>query len=221
MTIADLPVPGATIQFELSGQGPPLLLIPGGAGDAGVFGPMAADLAAHYTVVGMYSRLASPGSAAGGEQSPATHADDAVRLLDGLFDDPVRVFASSSGAITALRLAADRPDRIRLAVLHEPPLVNLLPDAEYARQQLAKVRTVVRATGTAEAMSILAEVMTDRGPAEAPPRVRRFGDWPTDAADSEAEPPTAGMTEVFARLGRLQAAFLEHILVPFATDTPD
>jgi pimeloyl-ACP methyl ester carboxylesterase len=44
MRSATLPVPGATLYYEVRGTGPLLLSIPGGGGDAGVFDEMAAIL---------------------------------------------------------------------------------------------------------------------------------------------------------------------------------
>ncbi|GAB2580216.1 hypothetical protein GCM10027168_11330 [Streptomyces capparidis] len=72
---------GATLHYEVRGQGPLLLLISGGAGDAASFDGFADDLAAEYTVAtydprGMSrSTLDDPGA----EQTVAEHADDAFR----------------------------------------------------------------------------------------------------------------------------------------------
>lgn len=98
-----LDTPDATVHYDLQGAGPPLLLIPGGAGDAGVFGPLSARLASRHTVIGMYSRAAS-GADGDHDQDPVAHVRDVVALLDRLADGPVAVFASSSGAVTALEL---------------------------------------------------------------------------------------------------------------------
>ena len=40
------------------------------------------------------------------------------------------VFASSGGAINALALVAAHPDDVRTLVAHEPPIAEVLPDAE-------------------------------------------------------------------------------------------
>ncbi|MGW4593290.1 hypothetical protein ACWEKJ_38735 [Amycolatopsis thermoflava] len=50
---------GTPIDYHERGDGPPLLLLPGGAGHAGVFDGLAAHLADHYRVVAMSSRLVS------------------------------------------------------------------------------------------------------------------------------------------------------------------
>ncbi|MCZ0980458.1 alpha/beta fold hydrolase [Streptomyces diastatochromogenes] len=52
IAVGTVKVPGATLRHETRGSGPVLLLIPGGAGDAGLFEGMAGLLAdAGHTVV--------------------------------------------------------------------------------------------------------------------------------------------------------------------------
>src|SRR5215831_20164287 len=48
---ATLQVPGASLYYEVTGFGPLLLMIAGAPADAGVFAPIAAQLADRYTVV--------------------------------------------------------------------------------------------------------------------------------------------------------------------------
>lgn len=63
-------------------------------------------------------------------QSVAEHADDAYRLLELLSPgEPARVFGASSGGIAALHLLTTRPERVERVVVHEPPVVMVLPDA--------------------------------------------------------------------------------------------
>lgn len=50
-TVNKLPVPGATLHYEVTGTGPILLLIAGGFTDGGVFDSIVGQLAADYTVV--------------------------------------------------------------------------------------------------------------------------------------------------------------------------
>lgn len=50
-TVGTLRVNGATLHYEVRGQGPLLLLIPGGTGGAASLATVAADLADTYTVV--------------------------------------------------------------------------------------------------------------------------------------------------------------------------
>jgi pimeloyl-ACP methyl ester carboxylesterase len=128
------------VDYDRRGDGPPLLLVPGGVGHGGMLDPLAGHLADRFDVVTVSSRVASakqPGAL--GDQRPGDHAEDVLGLIDQLFDAPPTVFGFSSGAVTTLELLARRPDRVRLAVVHEPPLVNLLPDAARHRAALESV----------------------------------------------------------------------------------
>ncbi|WP_035697057.1 alpha/beta fold hydrolase [Glycomyces tenuis] len=214
---------GTAVDYDHRGEGPPLLLLPGGAGHGGVFDRFASHLADRYRVVAMSSRVASAAraDAAPGEQHPAVHAEDALGLIEALFDEPPIVFGSSSGAITALALSARHPERVRLAVVHEPPLVGLLPDAEHHRAALESVRAAARAHGGAEAMKAMAAAMAAPGTDSAAPALRHTGDWLDGYAETRPEPPDPELLELFARIGELQPIFLEHILVPFATAEPE
>jgi len=46
-----------------------------------------------------------------------------------LTDQPATVFGNSSGAIVALEVLTQYPERVQTVVAHEPPVVFLLPDA--------------------------------------------------------------------------------------------
>lgn len=155
-TIGSLRVHGATLHYEVRGQGPLVLLIPGGAGDAAAFDGIADDLAGEYTVAtydprGMSrSTLDDPEA----EQRVAEHAEDAFRLLDLLSpDEPARVFGASSGAIAVLHLLTAHPERIARVVAHEPPVVEVLPDAAEHRALIARVQETFRAQGLMPAMT--------------------------------------------------------------------
>ncbi|AZM51296.1 alpha/beta hydrolase [Streptomyces sp. WAC 01529] len=158
-SLGSLRVTGATLHYEVRGQGPLLLLIPGGTGGAASFDAIADDLAAEYTVAtydprGMSrSTLDDPGA----EQSVAEHAEDASRVLELLSPgEPARVFGSSSGAITAVHLLTACPERVERLVAHEPPLVEVLPDAAEHRALLARVAETFRTQGLMPAMSVFA-----------------------------------------------------------------
>ncbi|MGR4884057.1 alpha/beta fold hydrolase [Streptomyces sp. LARHCF249] len=170
-TIGSLRVNGATLHYEVRGQGPLLLLIPGGAGGAASFDGIADGLAAEYTVAtydprGMsQSTLDDPEA----EQSVAEHADDALRILELLSpDDPARVFGSSSGAIAALHLLTAHPERIERVVAHEPPVVEVLPDAPEHRRLIARVQATFRTEGLMPAMAVFAAGLKKDGEANEP-----------------------------------------------------
>ncbi|MFI5533913.1 alpha/beta fold hydrolase [Kitasatospora sp. NPDC051853] len=206
-TAATLPVPGATLHHERRGSGPVLLLIPGGAGDAGLFEGIADLLAAHCTVVSYDQRglSRSPLDGPPADQSAEVWADDARRLLDLHSPDaPAYVLGTSSGAITALMLAARHPDRVRRVVAHEPPLTALLADPAPATALYAEVRDLHRTAGVGPAMARFAEGLGG-GRAEA-------------SAPTELAP---AIREMATRMHANLPYFLEHVLVPFTSSAPD
>ncbi|WP_328623022.1 alpha/beta fold hydrolase [Streptomyces sp. NBC_00354] len=165
-TIGSLRVNGATLHYEVRGQGPLLLLVPGGTGGVSSFDGIADDLAAAYTVVtydprGMSrSTLDDPEA----EQQVAEHADDALRILELLSPgEPARVFGSSSGAIAALHLLTAHPERVERLVAHEPPVVEVLPDASAHRLLIARVQATLRAEGLMPAMAVFAAGLKKAG----------------------------------------------------------
>ncbi|WP_370413912.1 alpha/beta fold hydrolase [Streptomyces fradiae] len=207
--IGHVKVPGATLRYESRGSGPVLLLIPGGAGDAGLFEGMADQLAdAGHTVVSYDQRGLSRSPLDGplADQRVEEWGADALAVVDAVTpDQPAYVFGSSSGAIVGLALLAARPDRVRRLVAHEPPLVELLADPAPYRDHFAEVRELHRTKGLATAMARFAETPDGRKPerehesAELPPSIR----------------PMA------ARMGANMPVFLEHVLCPFSSSAPD
>ncbi|MEQ4607371.1 alpha/beta hydrolase [Streptomyces sp. KAI-26] len=180
-----LTVDGATLHHEVRGEGPLLVMMPGGSADAGIYDAIAADLADRWTVATFdprgYSRSPLDGPVT--EQLPATHADDIVRLIEVLSPDgaPAALFGSSSSAVVALDVLARHPGRVSRVVAHEPPVVGLLPDPEAGRALFAAVRESFRRDGVAAAMTTMAEGLA---PA-----------WGEDRADPE---PTAFEAEADA-----------------------
>jgi pimeloyl-ACP methyl ester carboxylesterase len=128
-----LQVPGVRLYYELRGQGPLLLLIPGANGDATVFQSVADELSSVFTVV-TYDRRGFTRSSTDVEvpieQRLSTDADDARRLIEYCGDGPAHVFGTSSGAVVALRLVLDHPQAVRTAVVFEPAAMRLFPQGE-------------------------------------------------------------------------------------------
>ncbi|MFJ8567885.1 alpha/beta fold hydrolase [Streptomyces sp. NPDC093514] len=206
-TTGSLHVPGATLHYEVRGRGPLLLLIPGGSGGAASFDGIADDLAAEYTVAtydprGMAaSTLEDPGAA----QSVAEHADDALRILDLLSPQaPARVFGTSSGAIVALHLLAAHPERIDRVVAHEPPVVEVLPDAAAHRKLLARVQETLHSQGLMPAMAVFAAGLRKDGDTAGPPAPVGL---PPQAA-ARAERTMAGLPYF---VGRIVPAFMSYV----------
>jgi len=137
-----LEVPGARLYYETKGSGPLLLFIPGANGEHTIFTPLSHHLAEHYTVLTYDRRGFSQSQLVGPqdyERRLETDADDVRRLVAHLSHDrPATIFGSSSGALVALTVLAKFPWSVRVLVAHEPPAVNLLPDAEKWHEFFAK-----------------------------------------------------------------------------------
>ncbi|WP_169985257.1 alpha/beta fold hydrolase [Microbispora sp. H10836] len=210
-TTGRLRVDGATLHYEVRGTGPLLLLIPGGTGGAAAYDGVADDLAADYTVASYDPRglTRSPLDDPEAEQSVAWHADDAVRLLDLLSPGaPARVAGCSSGAIVALHLLTAHPERVERVVAHEPPVVEVLPDAAEHRALLARVGDTFRREGLMPAAAVFAAGLRrpGAGPADAPAGSRAATELPPQAA-ARAERTMADMSYF---LGRIVPSFMAY-----------
>ncbi len=157
-----LDVPGATLHYEVDGSGPALLLIPGGPADGRAFAGLAPLLPG--TVITYDPRGLGRSTCEPGDITVERQAEDVLALLDEVGSDPADVFAHSGGAITALALVAKHPTRLRTAVLLEPPLVELLPEAGLMREETAEVLDAYRKDGIQGAGAVFAKQSGIEGP---------------------------------------------------------
>lgn len=157
-------LPDTRLYAQRLGSGPPLLLIPGGGGDAGIFDDVLPYLTEHYTVITFDRRgnSRSPSSTGDVRMDVAKQADDAVAVLDRFEIDKAYVFGSSAGALIALDLAARHPGRILATVAHEPPAVADLGADSPEYRELASIEALARSTGTMRGYAAFgAMTMTD------------------------------------------------------------
>jgi pimeloyl-ACP methyl ester carboxylesterase len=94
----------------------------------------------------------------------ALHAEDAAAILAAMGDDPAYVYGSSGGGTIGLELVARYPDRVRTLVAHEPPLMELLPDATRWRAAFADISETYRTEGAFAAMEKFGAVVEEGGP---------------------------------------------------------
>ncbi|WP_227981592.1 alpha/beta fold hydrolase [Nocardia spumae] len=201
-----LPVPGATLYYEMRGEGPLLLAIPGGGGDAGVFDDMAEVLERNFTVVALdprgYSRSVLDRGPA--NQRVSVQADDVALLLAHLTDEPAVVFGTSNGAIVGLDLLARYPERVHRLLAHEPPCFAVLPDAETHLAMVDEVYALLHTEGVAAAG---ARFLAGIGPAMKPaPEISELSDR---------------AARMWTRLAANGPLMIEHELREFTSYTPD
>lgn len=130
--------PDCTIAFSVQGEGPLLFLVGAPAGRAG-FAALAHELAGRFSVVthdprGIGASRAVPGMTA---PTPEVLAEDLAALVDRFTGGPALFVGTSGGAVTLLELAKQHPHLVGRVVLHEPPLVSLLDDADLAGRAAA------------------------------------------------------------------------------------
>ena len=176
-TVRSVTVPGARLHYEVRGAGP-LLLVIGSPMASADFAPLADALAGDHTVVTYDPRghgnstIDDPGE----ESTAESRADDIAAILDDLGAESADVFGSSGGAVTGLSLVARHPGRVRILVAHEPPLLELLPDAAQQRADTEDIIETFHAAGMQAAWykfmvnaGFDMSMPDDGAPAEGPP----------------------------------------------------
>ena len=130
-TSAVLPLPGAGLAYEVTGDGPAVVLVHGFALDMRMWEPQVEHLAARYRVV----RYDCRGFGASGPFDPAvpyTHAGDLVALLDHLAIGEAVLAGLSFGGRVALQTALAAPARVAGLVLLDAVLDGVPWDPESA-----------------------------------------------------------------------------------------
>jgi pimeloyl-ACP methyl ester carboxylesterase len=142
---------GTSLYYERRGSRPSVLFIQGATGDAGWFEDIAWRLADEFTVV-TYDRRGNSRSR-GARRSSTTmdeQADDAAAVLQGLDVAPAAAFGTSGGGVILLNLLLRHPDLLRGAIVHEPALFSVLPNAAATmNEQRARVQAAIAQGGPA------------------------------------------------------------------------
>jgi pimeloyl-ACP methyl ester carboxylesterase len=161
-----LKMPGATLYYEVRGAGPVLLCITGGPTDAGMFSDLAQRLSDRYTVVSYDQRghSRSPLDGVPEDIPVALHAEDAAAILHAVGNVPAYVYGNSGGATIGLELVTRHPDLVRTLVAHEPPLMELLPDAPHWRTTFEEVSKTYEREGVFAAMGKFGAAVEEGGP---------------------------------------------------------
>ena len=144
---------GVPLHVEEQGTGPAVLLIHGLASDALALDPVAAAIAAGGARAIAYDRR---GYGASGSPEPyhgttvEEQAEDAAALLRALDPGPAVVAGDGFGALVALDLVKRHGGLVRAAVLSNPVLFALVPEAtEMLSTQRAEIEEAVREGGPA------------------------------------------------------------------------
>lgn len=168
-----LEVPGGELVYDVHGPLP----APDGTRPLFLIGhPMAADgfadLAAQFpdrTVVTYDPRGCGRSEVVDAEHTPRMNAEDVHRVIGEVGGGPVDVFGSSGGAVTGVALVSLFPDDVAVLVAHEPPVLDVLPDAEVARAAFAKVSEDYHRAGFGAGMARFISLISVSG--ELPPEI--------------------------------------------------
>lgn len=126
---------GARLEYEVLGEGPPLLLLHGLLASRFVFSRQRDAFAAHHRLI-LPSFRGHDGSDA---RIPPNYGvcgsdvEDVRAIMDAEGIGRADIFGHSSAGATGFALARHHPGRVRRAVLLEPTLLSLLPPAEMAK----------------------------------------------------------------------------------------
>lgn len=130
------------IHYQLTGDGPLLVIAQSGEGDADRSQDLVGHLNGQFTVL-TYDRrgLSRSRYRPGHPASMSDHAEDLSSLLAHITDEPALMLGCSLGATIGLHVAAAHPGLLDAVVAHEPIAPWLLPSA-VAQEQKAELLAI-------------------------------------------------------------------------------
>ena len=120
---------GTTLYAEQAGDGPPLVFVHGMCGDARVWSDQVDRLGDRFACTTYDRRGHTRSARTQATDSVELHADDLAALIEALGVAPCVVVGSSGGARIVVDLIRRHPQLLSGAVVSEPPIGALAPDA--------------------------------------------------------------------------------------------
>jgi pimeloyl-ACP methyl ester carboxylesterase len=149
--VASAQVGDVELYYEDYGEGVPVVLIHGLAGDCSAWQPQIARLKQHYRLIAFDNRGAGRSSAPDYPYTTRHFADDTVALLDELgVTEPVHFIGRSMGGAIAQEIALGYPDRVRSMII----TASFGKLDRYGYQILESIDEVVKTQGYAAAAKI-------------------------------------------------------------------
>ena len=198
-----LDVPGARLYFETRGHGPLLFLV-GSPMDSTGFVSLAEAMSATRSVVTYDPRGLGNSTRENADEdiTPELQADDVHRLIAALGGGgAVDYLGSSGGGVVGLALVQAHPEAVRTVIVHEPPVIEELPDSA---QQRAAMQAIYDTYTTYDWQSAMQLFMTHIGVA--------LGGG---AAQRDPTP------EQLARMEKANTVFLGHVMRQTIAFRPD
>ena len=109
---------GVTLNYEVSGEGDPLLLIMGTSGSLMLWGEVISRLAEHFRVIAFDNRGLGGSDRGEGAISVASMAEDASALLEALDVPRAHVMGWSLGSAVAQELALAHPEQVASTIMY-------------------------------------------------------------------------------------------------------
>ena len=129
-TLNAVDVFGEKLYYLEQGQGDPIILIHGAIGDYRSWRFQIDTLSTSNRVISISRRYAWPNNQPGPNDrfdcSVSFHAKDIVEFMNQLNIDTAHIMGHSYGAMIALRVAIDRPDKVKSLVLGEPVVETIV-----------------------------------------------------------------------------------------------
>ena len=109
---------GVSLNYEVSGEGEPLLLVMGTSGNIGLWAGLVERLAERYRVIAFDNRGLGGSERGSGPISVAAMAEDSAALLEALDVPRAHVVGWSLGSAVAQEMALTHPQRLASAVMY-------------------------------------------------------------------------------------------------------
>ncbi|HEX5164100.1 MAG TPA: alpha/beta hydrolase [Thermomicrobiales bacterium] len=123
-------VNGVDLSYEVTGDGPPVVLTHGSWGDRRGWAAVVPGLAESFRVVTWDRRGHGESGDLPGRGTRTQDAADLAGLIEGLGIGPVHAVGNSFGGSITLELASRRPELLRSIAVHEPPVFGVLAGSE-------------------------------------------------------------------------------------------
>ena len=119
----DLSLPDVSLNYEVEGNGPALLMLAGMLGDSASWGALAPLLRDHFTLIRPDNRSTGRTTPWNAEISVMHMAQDALALMDHLGHEQFHVVGHSMGGLMGMELTGLAPERVRmLSILASAPV---------------------------------------------------------------------------------------------------
>jgi 3-oxoadipate enol-lactonase len=201
------------LEYYIEGNGPPLLMIMGFAGQATSWGDQVLKrLREHFTTITFSNRGSGASEGVDTEITVTGMADDAIALLDALDIKHPHIFGISMGGMIAQEIAINYPDRVNGLVLgcttagfaHGTPpnpddIKGMTPDPGLSREEMIRnFWYVVCAPDFIEKTGV--EFLADM--------LKRSMEQPTPPMTLMKQVAAVQVFDVFGRLGEIKAPTL-------------